>query len=382
MTASILRHLPGFRVTADRVRQELEAGTSVIVSRPDHGPDGVAAVLVEEAGLLTAADRLPWSAMDVTSKTQILDALWEFYGNESAPPGASISDFMNYDVSGWRIGYGDLPAERAATEWLDFMSEYAKLASITSHQVRATFLLSLPSSALASGATLTGMPSLRVIPWEDTLTELDSSVLGKHLAIDDEFGGPIWQSMKASAISSLAGKDVMFAEALSGWGLLEFDELEDLIDAIRNRYGLKVATSDTVHDPSKSMLPMTQADRPTDEMSAVDHSTTELRRRIWRAQSEALYPHIEHIRWEALRRYRELMSVPHRRPNGHTIDALEDLEFGDIIFQLKRAREPRLGPAIERLEYLRKVRNSLAHFQAVPFEDLSRNRRFLEAWGG
>ena len=97
------------------------------------------------------------------------------------------------------------------------------------------------------------------------------------------------------------------------------------------------------------------------------------RERVWAAQVAVLLPLVEDQRRWFLRTHRALWQVPHFRDDGSQVRHLDDLEIGDLATQARKsARKSALhGVDRGRLDWLRRVRNKLAHNEFVPWEMLT-----------
>ena len=91
--------------------------------------------------------------------------------------------------------------------------------------------------------------------------------------------------------------------------------------------------------------------------------------RVWAAQVSVLFPLLERERRSMLDSHREFLRLPHTREDGTQIRCLSKLEIGDL------AAQARLGGPLEterqRLGWLRRVRNALAHNEVVPWATLT-----------
>ena len=93
------------------------------------------------------------------------------------------------------------------------------------------------------------------------------------------------------------------------------------------------------------------------------------REHIWAAQVAVLFPLVERERQRLLKAHRNLWRVPHCRKNGTHVRRIEDLEIGDMANQVWS--HGLLGVDHERLNWLRRVRNHLAHNEVVPWATLT-----------
>ncbi len=92
------------------------------------------------------------------------------------------------------------------------------------------------------------------------------------------------------------------------------------------------------------------------------------REAVWAAQVATLFPVIERERQRLLRTYRSFWRLPHSRPDGSRVNTLEELEIGDLSMQLSGRSLP---DERRRADWLRRVRNALAHNEPVPWSTLT-----------
>ena len=96
-----------------------------------------------------------------------------------------------------------------------------------------------------------------------------------------------------------------------------------------------------------------------------DHQNS--RDRVWAAQVAILFPVIERERQRLIRDHLNFWHLPYTRPDGREIGTLDELEIGDLAAQLRRAG---LDKVRRRAEWLRRVRNDLAHNKTVAWSTL------------
>ena len=162
---------------------------------------------------------------------------------------------------------------------------------------------------------------LRLRLWRDFVTPLDAR------AIAERFGRHSGHrraniALRSALVAELAGPDLSLAERLSRYSLPEI-------------------------------------------LNSSDHP----RERIWAAQITVLFPLIERQRRLLLSAHRTRWQLPYERGDGRQIRRLEDLEIGDMAGQ---ARSGSLfGVDRERLNWLRRVRNQLAHNDVVSWATLT-----------
>ena len=92
------------------------------------------------------------------------------------------------------------------------------------------------------------------------------------------------------------------------------------------------------------------------------------RARVWAAQVATLFPLIERERQRLLDTYRKLWRLPHSRYDGTQVTSPDELEIGDLAKQLASIQS--LQEEHKRAEWLRRIRNALAHSEMVPWSTL------------
>ncbi len=157
--------------------------------------------------------------------------------------------------------------------------------------------------------------------WKDFVTSTDSRVLAERHVRRFEHSDA-HATLKCTLIAELAGPDLALATELAN------TSLERILDPDSH--------------PSES---------------------------IWAAQISILFPLIERERRRLLETYRDFWSLPYSREDGREIQRLEKLEIGDMAAQAQQSRA--LRNEWERLDWLRRVRNNLAHLRIVSWATLN-----------
>ena len=153
------------------------------------------------------------------------------------------------------------------------------------------------------------------------MTSTDSRVLAERHVRRSEHGNA-HTALKCTLIAELAGPDLAFATQLANTPLERILALEN--------------------NPLKS---------------------------IWAAQIAILFPLIECERRRLLETYRDFWSLPHTREDGREIRHIEKLEIGDMDTQAQQNWA--LRNERKRLDWLRRVRNDLAHLRIVSWATLN-----------
>lgn len=215
------------------------------------------------------------------------------------------------DAEGFVLWIDAMNGDAAATAWADYTRRFALIQKT-------------PRICIAMGAACAEKCSedkgLRRRLWQDFVTASDARVLMERLG--RRFGHSQEHiALKSALIAELAGPDLAFAERLA----------EEPIGRI-----------------------LTARDHPPE--------------RIWAAQVSVLFPLVERERRRLLDVHRNLWRMPHLREDGQAIQRLEDMEIGDMAAQAWHVRA--LETERRRLDWLRRVRNALAHNEIVPWGTL------------
>ena len=219
--------------------------------------------------------------------------------------------FDGRDAEDFVLWIDAMNGDATATAWADYARQFAG--------IEKTPRICIAMSA-ACAEECSEDKGLRRRLWRDFVTASDARVLMERFG--RRFGrSPEHIALKSTLIVELAGPDLAFAERLA-----------------REPIGRILAARD--HPPEC----------------------------IWAAQVSVLFPLVERERRRLLDVYRGLWRMPHLRDDGKEIQRLEDLEIGDMAAQAWQVRA--LEIERRRLDWLRRVRNALAHNEIVPWDTL------------
>ena len=165
--------------------------------------------------------------------------------------------------------------------------------------------------------------SFRIRSWDDFVTCLDSRVLSEVRSREEGFGAS-YVALKGALAAELAGRDLSFAERVVE------ARLADILSC---------------------------------KLCSCGHQCKE---RVWAAQVAVLLPIVERERQRLLSEYFEIWTVPHIRKDGSEIGSVMELEIGDLAVQARWISGVRRE--LPGIYWLHRVRNLLAHSQAVPWE--------------
>ena len=219
--------------------------------------------------------------------------------------------FDGRDAKDFVLWIDAMNRDATATTWADYARQFAG--------IEKTPRICIAMSA-ACAEECSEDKGLRRRLWRDFVTATDARVLMERFG--RRFGRrPEHIALKSALIVELAGPDLVFADRLA-----------------REPIGRILATRG--HPPEC----------------------------IWAAQVSVLFPLVERERRRLLDVYRDLWRMPHLRDDGKEIQRLEDMEIGDMAAQAWQVRA--LETERRRLDWLRRVRNALAHNEIVPWGTL------------
>ena len=209
--------------------------------------------------------------------------------------------------------------------WIDATSGDAAAAAWADHARRLADFPDMPRLCIAMNEVCAEVREeekrLRRRLWRDFVTLLDSRALVERISRRAGHR-PSHIALKSALIAEIAGADLAFAERLS-------------------------------QDPLGRIL----------------QKNIHTREKVWAAQVSVLLPLVERERQRLLYAHQALWRLPYTRKDGTEIHNVNDLEIGDM------AAQARLGGPLEserkRLDWLRRVRNSLAHNEVVPWATLT-----------
>ena len=93
---------------------------------------------------------------------------------------------------------------------------------------------------------------------------------------------------------------------------------------------------------------------------------------VWEAQIKLVFPKIENFRAGLIRKHENKIShhLPIKSSNNDVVDKASDLEIGQLFFICHSQKIIDL-PDFEMLKKMRDVRNTLAHWEALSYDQLT-----------
>ena len=230
----------------------------------------------------------------------------------TAAPSDSVTRRLSGQAAGECILWVDATgSDNAAAAWADF----ARLSAGSPEAPRLCI-----GMAAARAAECAEDKGLRRRVWQDFVTASDSRVLAERSG-RRRGNSPLHTALKSALIAELAGTDLASADRLS-------------------------------REPLRWMV------------DAKEHPDE----RIWAAQVSVLFPVVERERRRLLDAYRTLWHLPHIRKDETEVSILEELQIGDMAYQALDIRV--LAGERQRLNWLQRVRNALAHGEPVAWGTL------------
>ena len=201
---------------------------------------------------------------------------------------------------------------RAAAAWTDYARDVAEVRNV-------------PVLCIAMDATVAAGcdedKRLRRRQWRDFVTPLDSRAIVERVGRRSGHRRANI-ALKSVLVAELAGMDLRLAEELSRCRL----------------------------------EPMLVSDKHP-------------RERVWAAQIAVLFPIVERHRQRMLKSHGTLWRVPYLRKDETVVRRMQDLEIRDMERQARA--NGMIGVDRRRLNWLRRVRNQLAHNEVVPWATLT-----------
>ena len=249
---------------------------------------------------------------------------------------------------------------QATALWLEFVRQYAQASRALPLEQRTVFLAFVrKDSDLRLPA-----PDLSFVyqPWHGVVQPWDMAAYVASL-IDETTLSSMERQLLISTVVELARWDLRLATLLASLPLRELLTPRDTLLQFARDHGWEGRDGWPQCQPFHD----TWNELPCWHSAVValrnDHDETE--RRLWQAQVAVLFPFLEIQRRQLLEKYRAQLRLPHRRPNGTTVQRHEDLELGDLVHLSRlRAFRPRDPQEVESFGQLR---NKLAHLEAAPY---------------
>ena len=240
--------------------------------------------------------------------------IWSTVGSKEArttSPQDSIDARAVGDRNSRRVIWVNAKDNETASSWINFANSVAGADTTPSVCI---------AMAISRAEKCNEEKRLRRRLWQDFVSPMDSRVIAeRHCRQSGR--SRLHTELKCALITELAGANLSEADLMSK------DKLSKLLDT--NKF---------------------------------DHKL------IWAAQVSVLFPLVDRERRRLLEQYHDHWDLPHDRSDGRKIYNLDEFEIGDMYIQAKR--KPILKLELKRINWLRRMRNELAHYKAISWGSL------------
>ena len=339
-------NLPGAVRYIDDVVQSIRQGSNVVVRFPGAVPQG----LRETVFSAVHGDGFRLTRLDCGSRP--MEQISDRYLHSAVSNRRGIYRLFDSSQFSERLIWLDGTDNGNWHQWRQFLKDYADASVAVPVLERTLFFVPLIGTPPASPPI---SDTIRVFQWDDVIDEIDLLTF----ASDRLLQRGIQQSLVrllATMVSSVSIWDFDLAERLSNQSVEDILRPRELLRAVAEERGWNDSTPICWSGGTSSRAGVVHASR-----LAVEKSSKELDRRIWRAQSSVLLPTIDSMCNEISGTYFHdirdwLEQIQDKRDPF-------DLEVGDLcdaLHSFRVGRDTRV-----RIRSLRGARNDLAHIRPL-----------------
>lgn len=362
--------LPGVQSFLQRVTDNLDTGTNVILQIPPVAPVGVLDALSDLSSEdyrhlhWLHVDASNWSATNVVSIANIVSLIdvGESTGVASAEDLASHGQQRVYAIDG------------ISPQCWPVFTEFIELFRRANHQRdendRDVFLVNANAALPVPDFDI----GLRVIAWRDVVREIDSRLFLEQLVSQPQ-NSSLDAAIKMSIATELGGADLHLLERLATEPLEQLISPELILLEFAKSSGWCSAKCVSWCDGGIEVF--RNRTRPHSSVVALLEDSNELRKRVWHGQLTIVFPYLEERRLEILSRLKPfLRNVDLRDPQGNATE-IEDLELGSLFFFIRNSCAP--SSIKDEVRLLRDLRHELAHLRPIPMTMMNRFLRYAES---
>lgn len=355
--------LPGPLRFVESVVEDLRSGKNVVVCAPSNLPETAEKL---ERAIHRALDHdFTWTPLDVASDCDKLpiDQLFETFLPLAAPSQIrNTLSLVQEDTFAGRLVHlrglfsGNWPA------WRDFLTQYEP-ACRTRSVIERTVLLAIID------ATCIGTPEdacLTAYRTEGMVDSLDLLLYSSSAFTDARLSN--WQKRLAVSIAArLALWDPEVCDRLRRCALESILQPQELLSEMGVQRGWCVTDGANPARLREKCILQNFEGVPQFHSAflAIAGDKQELKRRLWSAEVEALFPLIELHRHRLIDQLGSHLAVPHTTPFG-VINDVRDLELTHIADQLYSSRIPEHHQVRAFAQWLKRLRDRLAHSDPIP----------------
>lgn len=356
--------LPGVQAFIERVMDDLDSGSNVILHRPPHAPSE----LLEAAERYCRSDyrHLDWQlikADDWSHSTSTAIANAVACGSRSGKSNVTGAKQLS-DCADSRVYVIDGIRPKCWPVFTEFLEQFRLANHERDESDRDVFLVPVNGRF----AVPTFEIGLRVRRWEGIVQEIDSR-LYLELLTHNSTGG-LADSIVKSIVVELAGTDLELIRFLARCALDDLLTPQALLDQYASELSWCSGALCSWEDGGEDYFRSKRRSHSSVLTQRAMHS--EIEKRVWHGQLTVIFPYLEERRIELVPRLRSyLRGKELRDPQGNKVEA-DFLELGSLAYYLRGSRVP--GAIWNELATLRDVRHELAHLKPL---DVALMKRFL-----
>ena len=366
MSTPLWWRLPGPSSFVDNIVDYFHEGRNVVLCFPEHAPSGLDRAIKSHVNF----DSWYWDTIDIedTQNYRPIDLLYERYacdedyGFDCAPEKhRSAKKLCTNEHFAGQIIYIRGMQSHIWPVWREWLIEYEQACRTTSLIERSVFCVPLYGEA-----ALDPPPEevcLSIKQWNNTVDNLDMNIFAGQLLKQRQMS-ILYRQLAVSILSELSLWDFQVTELLA----------KEDIEVILNPYEiLRNLAQERRWDVTDCKQPSwCQGQKCYFEGEEKIHSALlslynnkELDRRIWKAQVRVLMPYIEERRQDLIISLERYLKVPFTTQYGQLIEKFQDLEIGNIDWQIA-PREVLVDPQTKKMvSKLKQARNLISHLENV-----------------
>ncbi len=352
--------LPAPATFLRRVVEDLREGNNVVVAIPNHAPSGWPTALRSSL----ADPVLPRLKEIQTDGSAPIPTLHKELALGPCSPRATIADLCANAGFQSRLLHIQRFTPPAWQAWSAFLCEYEDACRHLGLAQRTLFIATIQGDLAAQSPQPANL--LRVHHWLDCVDSLNIRLHAAGLLSATTL--PHWHRQLAVALlAELALWDPDVLTAGAALPLADIMEPEPWLSQIALTRGWSPSDDPSLPEAAWQGLRQNFENRRRTHSAwlALAGRREALDLRVWNGQVSALFPLLEQHRRGLLSTHSRLLRVPWSTQYGSTINNLEDLELNHIADQLRIQNSRGLSDLCTFVNWLRDVRNDLAHLTPV-----------------
>jgi len=356
--------LPGPGAFVGRIAADLRRGASVQICLPAGTRDGLRSALERE---LSRDQEVVLDTLEARPHLRPVDDVARFFGIAETPgQGMSAQRLLSSHCAQGRFLWVHNFANESWLDWQSFLEDFQAATREVGLHERLLLILEPPATKRAQCREDVEL-SLRT--WDRCVSFTDA-YLYAALLLQDRDIAPVARELMIAIIVRLGLSDTSTIECLAERNLGELLDPWEVLREIGVRAGW--AGSEMPSWASGSSAVVDGKEYVHSAWLVLHGGEDQVRRRMWQAQIQVLFPFVEERRQELLESCKELLRVPFLTKNGHLISDVSDLEIGHIEYQLYE-REAQLNLR-QFAGLLKGIRNDLSHLRLVSAATLRAQR--------